>query len=219
MGELNTYSDKVHELIAMELSGDLSEADSALFNEWLAESTSNRSYFESQKEIWAAAQSKFTVDVDAAWNKVDARTSQHTTPRPIKVVKIFPKTYAIFAAAASVAILVMVNFLNNTDQIMTINAAIDTHVELPDSSNIELRHGATLAFEETMSGQTREVTLSGEAFFKVARDESKPFIIHTSLVDVEVLGTSFFIRENNGSIEVEVVSGKVRELVTKINQR
>lgn len=97
------------------------------------------------------------------------------------------------------------NFIANSD--LTIR-----RINLPDGSLIWLYPNSTVEFSRDFSNGMRRVTLNGEAFFVVARDEARPFSIRTSEVVTTVLGTSFNIKayEHESSIEVEVMSGKVR---------
>lgn len=85
-------------------------------------------------------------------------------------------------------------------------------IRLPDGSLIWLYPNSSVEFPGAFSNGVRNVSLTGEAFFVVARDEEHPFSIRTSDVVTTVLGTSFNIKayEHESSIEVEVMSGKVR---------
>lgn len=84
-------------------------------------------------------------------------------------------------------------------------------VALPDGSFIWLYPNSTVEFPSSFESAHRKLTLRGEAFFVVARDESRPFSINTSGVITTVLGTSFSIKayDHEPSIEVEVLTGKV----------
>lgn len=83
---------------------------------------------------------------------------------------------------------------------------------LPDGSVIWLYPNSSIEFSWDFNKSARDVSLKGEAFFVVARDENHPFSIRTADVVTTVLGTSFNIKayEHEPSIEVEVMSGKVR---------
>lgn len=61
--------------------------------------------------------------------------------------------------------------------------------ELPDGTRINLNTGSTLRYPVIFTGKTREVELSGEAFFDVQHNRQRPFIINTAGLDVRVLGT------------------------------
>ena len=84
-------------------------------------------------------------------------------------------------------------------------------VNLADGSRVWVNAGSELKYPKTFNGKTREVFLSGEAYFDIKHDAAKPFIIHTGSVLTTVLGTAFNIKEdkNKHTIEVTVTRGKV----------
>lgn len=84
-------------------------------------------------------------------------------------------------------------------------------VALPDGSILWLYPNSAVEFPNMFHADRRNLTLRGEAFFVVARDESRPFTINTAGVVTTVLGTSFSIKayDHEPSIEVQVMTGKV----------
>ena len=81
---------------------------------------------------------------------------------------------------------------------------------LADGTQIRLNAESSLSYPEKFEGNTREVVLEGEAFFDVARDESRPFIIKSGDLVTTVLGTTFNVKAfPNEQMAVTVVSGKV----------
>ena len=82
-------------------------------------------------------------------------------------------------------------------------------VTLPDGSQVVLRKGATLSYPKVFSGNIREVTLTGEAWFQVQHDKTHPFRIQTTRATLEVVGTSFTFNTNNQQDELAVTTGKV----------
>lgn len=96
-------------------------------------------------------------------------------------------------------------------------------LELADGTKVWLNAATELRFPVNFTGDMREVYLKGEAYFQVKRDEKHPFIVHTSMGTVEVLGTSFNVRDYEDEREVVTtletgrvmyVSGNTREKVT-----
>ena len=83
---------------------------------------------------------------------------------------------------------------------------------LPDGTRVWLRQGSGLTYPAAFAATARRVQLQGEAYFEVASDSSKVF--HVELEDqkgsVEVLGTSFYVRQNAQQTTVTVRTGKVR---------
>ncbi len=94
------------------------------------------------------------------------------------------------------------------------SATIANHfLTLPDGSQVVLHGGSRLVVDKLFAtGTTREVSLTGEAFFNVKHENSRPFIIHTGNVSTTVLGTAFNIKAYPGQdkIIVTVTRGRVR---------
>lgn len=84
-------------------------------------------------------------------------------------------------------------------------------ITLSDGSVVRLNADSRLKYPTTFSLSHREVYLQGEAFFEVKKDPDRPFIVHTSQLNTQVLGTSFNINAypESGQQQVTVVTGKV----------
>ena len=84
-------------------------------------------------------------------------------------------------------------------------------ITLADGSLITLQPGGKLSYQPDFIGPQREVYLSGEAFFEVARNPEKPFFVYAEQLVTKVLGTSFTVRANpgEGQVQVLVKSGRV----------
>lgn len=84
-------------------------------------------------------------------------------------------------------------------------------LRLPDSSSVWVNAGSQLKFPASFGAKTREVYLSGEAYFDVRHKSTCPFIIHTGPVTTTVLGTAFNIREDptTHQVTITVKRGKV----------
>lgn len=82
-------------------------------------------------------------------------------------------------------------------------------IQLPDGTKVFLNGDSKISYPETFNHKSREVTVSGEAYFKVVKSQT-PFIVHLDGVKTEVLGTSFNIRNISGTlVEVTLVEGSV----------
>jgi len=84
-------------------------------------------------------------------------------------------------------------------------------VELPDGSTVWLNAGSKLTYKEDFGKEIREVSLSGEGFFDVTKMKDKPFIIHTSSIDIKVLGTVFNVMAypEDKRTETSLIRGRV----------
>lgn len=98
---------------------------------------------------------------------------------------------------------------------------LEQEVKLEDGTVIVLKQNSSILYDKTFNTAKREVYLKGEAFFKVKRNVTKPFVVHTGDLTTEVLGTSFRIKhhEKANTIEVAVTTGKVSVYAEKSNQK
>lgn len=108
-----------------------------------------------------------------------------------------------------------------SDEISTGNMAYNTlkipygkrfELELSDGTIVHMNSGSTLRYPvKFLKNQNRQVLLTGEAFFEVAKDRAHPFTVNTKEMNIEVLGTKFnvSIYEEDSSSDVVLVEGKV----------
>ena len=171
--------------------------------------------------------------LDDAWNSADGSEIQ-MTPDEIdaqlqaiknkaglsKVRKITPVFYRMAAAVAIVAtgsLLTLYNWtsiINYVDPVamLEVKAGAGQRMQLflPDGSEVWLNGNTIIKYPDEFRGK-REVSLSGEAYFHVSRNEELPFIINSGKLYTRVLGTSFNVKayQDDKNIEVTVESGKV----------
>ena len=84
-------------------------------------------------------------------------------------------------------------------------------VELCDGTKVYLNSGTTLEFPSRFDGKVRSVILKGEAYFDVARNVSKPFVVEVDEMKVKVLGTSFNVKSyvDEPGVYTTLVEGSV----------
>ena len=86
-------------------------------------------------------------------------------------------------------------------------------IKLPDGTRIKLNANSKISYPQNFSGETRVVTLDGEAYFDVKHNPSRPFTVHTKYATTQVIGTSFNIHTAQAAITVTLVEGKVNVTV------
>lgn len=86
-----------------------------------------------------------------------------------------------------------------------------TVVQLSDGTEVNLNYGSKIKYPQYFTGDTREITLSGEAYFDVAHNAEKPFIVKTGKLNIKALGTEFNVNAypNDDIIATTLVEGKV----------
>lgn len=95
-------------------------------------------------------------------------------------------------------------------------------IVLPDGTVAWLNSGSTLKYNNFYGMKDRIIVLSGEGYFDVKRDESKPFLVHTNNIEIKVLGTVFNVRSynDNPTVEVNLLKGKVNvSLLSEVNSQ
>ena len=156
------------------------------------------------------------LDENEIWDNIDAQISKEEKPR------IFHVNWAL-SAAASLLLLIgaFFFFFQNESQLekeadeewvkIENNSGITKSILLSDNSTVELEPFSHLRYPKEFNGTQRKVILKGEAFFDIARDTTKPFMVFANETITKVLGTSFRIIafEGNKKVEVEVKTGKV----------
>lgn len=98
--------------------------------------------------------------------------------------------------AAGIPTADVTRFTNNTSEVIA--------KVLSDGTVIQLHPKGSVEFPRIFPLDKREIVLTGEAFFDVTKDKSRPFIINTGDVTVRVLGTSFNVRAYEGAKEISV---------------
>lgn len=127
---------------------------------------------------------------------------------------IYWSVAATVAACLVIAFLVWQPFSHSKAQ-MDVAATKDgsrLQLTLPDGSEVWLNSGSRLIYPKNMNHLScREVTLCGEAYFKVKHDEDRPFIIHTDYLDIKDLGTVFNVKAypDDGMAVATLISGSI----------
>jgi transmembrane sensor len=89
---------------------------------------------------------------------------------------------------------------------------VKTKLELPDGSTVMLNGGSSIKYAENFEDTARQVELSGEAFFNVAKNQEKPFIVKTNKLNIRAIGTAFNVRAypEEKNTETALVEGVVK---------
>jgi transmembrane sensor len=84
-------------------------------------------------------------------------------------------------------------------------------VQLPDGTDVWLNSSSSIRYPTAFPNQERKVEITGEAYFEVARDEARPFVVEVGNVETKVLGTHFNINSyvNEESVKTTLLEGKI----------
>lgn len=93
---------------------------------------------------------------------------------------------------------------------ISVPAKMEYELILPDGTKVWLNSNSELIFPSQFSDSLRTVELVGEAFFDVAKDNARPFIVKTKMLSTKVIGTKFMVTSYaNLNEEVALVEGSV----------
>ena len=165
---------------------------------------------------------------DRLWARIDssiANDMQRTKIVPMQVPtksKAAPR-YLKYAASAAMLLIasaafwvIQGSYLDNVAAVIFGNATYTNDDEVPmsvllaDGSSIILYDNTTLEVLPDYNENSREVKVSGKAFFEVQKNPKKPFIVQSNGLTTRVLGTSFLITAyQDNDVTVSVNTGKV----------
>jgi ferric-dicitrate binding protein FerR (iron transport regulator) len=113
--------------------------------------------------------------------------------------------------AGSVLMYTLFQQKDDGNMIVSVERGNKAMVTLPDETKVWINANSTIEYSQA-NKKLRHVTLTGEAFFKVAEDKAKPFIVSMNELEIEVLGTSFNAkaRERSDIIEASLVKGRIK---------
>lgn len=214
------------ELLTRYLNKETNTREKEEVESWLGQSEANREELEQVQAMLRQVDNFYQAkkyNTSNAWNNV------HTQISPKKVVSLQHKTrrkeaiaqFYKYAAVVVVAVLLgsvgyFIGFRNQVplvyNEIISGENQVLKEYVLPDGSLVALNSDSKLEFPRKFKGDTREVTIVGEAFFDVKPNPDLPFVINAGNAQVKVLGTSFNVSAYPGAETVEVIvkTGKVQ---------
>lgn len=209
--EITTLEDLLAEETIVEWYLQSNPQNTAFWESWAAENNTNRLLLNEAKLFLQSLQFK---GIDITEEKVNS--AWHEVSNNISVSKhISIKKYTKWAtAAAAVFILFFAGFywLKYTTSARIIKTEYGQISEklLPDGSSVILNANSKITTNSFHAGNTREVWLEGEAYFKVHKTQNKDrFIVHTGKIDVIVTGTQFNVVNRNNKTSVYLKEGSV----------
>src|SRR6185369_16777004 len=206
--------DSMDDLIGKVLAQEATEAEQNQLNQWLEQNEANRKYFAQLKLIFDQAASspvRIQFDQDEAWQKVKGKI------RVEKRSQYFISPYVV-RVAAGIAFITAMSYLVyqwTRPVVQAFAVMTDKKIKqdtLPDGSLAVLNKNSSLNYEFNSRSKTRNVKLTGEAYFEVKHQEEKPFVVEIEELLVRDIGTSFNIKAypNSDTVVVTVESGEVQ---------
>lgn len=222
---------RLTELISRKLSGEATATELQELYAFLQSNPGDQYFSEILSTYWnnrtdqaddqdGLADQHFAHILEMAGEQQSDAVNELVTPRPARVRLI--KRISIAAAVAAILMVAMWIFKPSQQRALAAGTSskmnevvagrgIRTKMTLPDGTQVWLNSDSKLQYAEAFTGNKREVTLEGEAYFDVVRDPQRPFIVHTSAIDIRVLGTAFNVKSYplEKTIEATLIHGLI----------
>ncbi|WP_425883893.1 FecR family protein [Parabacteroides sp. ASD2025] len=222
----------IEELIIRFLQQDINEEELRYLESWLEEDAEHKSYFFGLKSISDSSRRSFFTKEEvneASWQRMYARLdkgneeiSSYNKSRTHNLWLSFIKYAAIVIIAVGLGWGISEfqenGYLSNTKEKEIVYNEI--HIQkggrantliLSDGTKVILNAATTFKYPTSFNEKNRKVYLDGEAYFEVAKDAKKPFVVKLKKQDITVLGTTFNVQayENESYSIVTLLSGRV----------
>ena len=184
--------------LAKWLNNDLSEEELAVFKK-----SAEYASYEKLMEVSGTLEAP-DFDMDKALNDLN----NNKLNKDVKVIKMNPMR-KLWRVAAAIAVIFVVSYfyISTLDESVSTQYAERSEVRLPDNSEIILNADSRITYSEKNWDKERNISLRGEAFFKVAKGQK--FTVATNDGLVTVLGTQFNVENRKGFFEVTCYEGLV----------
>lgn len=214
------------DILGKYLNNEASANEQEAVETWVNQSDANREDLEKTGQMLEHARLVYKqkyFNPEKGWQKVagkaltdEPKISPHKFIRKEAMAKFYKYAAVVLIALLLGATGYYIGFRNPVHEIYSEvispqNQVINEYI-LPDGSVVTLNSNSKIEFPKRFTGNIREVTLTGEAYFDVTPNPEKPFVINAGSARVEVLGTSFNVSvyPENEKVEVIVESGKVQ---------
>ena len=190
------------------------DADEAAFNQWLQASTRNRVAFIRVNTAWQQARRLKALGAGLPTGEVPPPGQWQLSPffdaaQPIKSRRRLATRWQAIAACALLGVLGMAGYLWPAAPSYRTPVGGVARVPIADGSNVTLNTDSRIRILLTDTERHVEIE-RGEAFFEVAKDAARPFVVSAGDKRVIAVGTRFSVRRDGEDVRVVVTEGRVR---------
>lgn len=188
--------------------GTASYEEEVRVRQWMEQSLENRRTFLKERKIF---DSILLLGDEKRMEEKSWHKLWRLSPLGIEFVKIA----AVIAVTLGLSFLYQSVLKENEAvpmQSVYVPAGQRVNITLPDGTNVWLNARTKLVYPAVFGKSVRQVTIDGEAYFDVAKDKERPFIVETDKCNMEVLGTKFNVEgySDKDDFEVTLMEGSVR---------
>ena len=209
------------ELLHRLIAGTTTEEENRQLMEWFRQCASKEEFFMLFETAWKESPDEMPRDVqERMYRRLSRELDEKKTKTILLRSRFSWKVWPQIAVACIIIVLGLVNYRMNDKQkqLSTQNFTVlaekgqRAFITLPDSTKVWLNSDTKISYPADYGLKERNVTLVGEAYFEVAKNPDKRFIVEAKGMQVEALGTSFNVNtyQNDNKIIASLFSGSVR---------
>lgn len=224
---MKTGAKYYNDLITRYFLGEISAEEMRVLEQWVLAGPENRKIFEEYGKTSKAIEKSGTgptINLDQEWAALKHKMSGYPQPVSLNLSPDYPLLHPVsrllpnnlFRIAAlflllAIPVFLLYQYYGPPKEKHIVAGKEVVSCTLPDGTLVALNAGSTLVFPSKFDPSSRLVALTGEAWFEVAPDPAKPFILTTGHIRIEVVGTSFLVNtlKGNDVSEIILASGKV----------
>ncbi|NML40526.1 DUF4974 domain-containing protein [Chitinophaga sp. G-6-1-13] len=209
------YQNLPYELLGRYFSGEATPEEAMAVDDWIREHRDHREVYDQVAAIWddAALQQRYQLpDRTAALQELEARLAARPPVRSMVRVGRIAADVALLVGIAAALFFAFRPYGTRKALALVMKHTGEAirRDTLPDQSTVVLNSHSSLQYASGFQDTARLVKLLGEAWFDVTSRPDKPFIVSVGDIRVQVLGTSFNVRQSDSTIAVMVKTGAVR---------
>ena len=209
------------ELLHRLIAGTTTEEENRQLMEWFRQCASKEEFFMLFETAWKESPDEMPRDgQERMYRRLSRELDEKKTKTILLRSRFSWKVWPQIAVACIIIVLGLVNYRMNDKQkqLSTQNFTVlaekgqRAFITLPDSTKVWLNSDTKISYPADYGLKERNVTLVGEAYFEVAKNPDKRFIVEAKGMQVEALGTSFNVNayQNDNKIIASLFSGSVR---------
>ena len=209
------------ELLHRLIAGTTTEEENRQLMEWFRQCASKEEFFMLFETAWKESPDEMPRDVqERMYRRLSRELDEKKTKTILLRSRFSWKIWPQIAVACIIIVLGLVNYRmsDKQKQLSTQNFMVlaekgqRAFITLPDSTKVWLNSDTKISYPADYGLKERNVTLVGEAYFEVAKNPDKRFIVEAKGMQVEALGTSFNVNayQNDNKIIASLFSGSVR---------
>jgi len=209
------------DLLIKYITGEVSARQIKVIDDWLSFSEQNRKDLARLKNCWILSGLNRETDVimknpevQQILKKVHLRRKQSQKIQRLQFIKYAAAIILFSIILTSLQKYLSAPGMNQDDQLaeIIVSPGERSQLVLPDGSKVKLNGDSRLKFPAHFNEKNRTVYLEGEAFFEVKHQPDRPFIVNTSSISIEVLGTKFNVSgyANDPYVLTYLETGKIQ---------